>query len=274
MLTVFLTQLAAGCLAMVALCRTDHVSWKYFRLMAIVSAVLLATAMAAGLVAGARESSAVQSAAIWQAAALGLCSVLLGFNSRQGERPRSTQRLAAAAGALAAFVAAGLWGARRLAGPAAEAAAQLASTISIPPETARWGQTVVAVLMLGSTTAAMLLGHAYLTQTMMPIDPLRRLAKAVAGAVAAGWLWCAVVLTSGRGVLMSPPGDEMWLWLMLSIRVGVGLIGAAVLAYMVWDCVKRRSTQSATGILYILMFFTFLGVLSATELGRTFSLWM
>ena len=44
--------------------------------------------------------------------------------------------------------------------------------------------------------------------------------------------------------------------------------GTAVFAYMIWDCVRRRSTQSATGILYLTMVFVFIGELTAQYLLR------
>ena len=56
--------------------------------------------------------------------------------------------------------------------------------------------------------------------------------------------------------------------------IGAGLLGLGVLGYMVWDCVRRRSTQSATGILYIAMIFAYFGELSAAELARTYGLWV
>lgn len=134
--------------------------------------------------------------------------------------------------------------------------------------------TTLAAAVLGGTSAAMLLGHAYLTHTAMPIDPLMRLTRLLALAVVLRAGWCGVMLGLNWSKLESETRDPLWMWMMLSVRVGVGLLGLAALTYMVWDCVKRRSTQSATGILYIAMIFAYFGELASLELARTYSLWV
>ncbi|MFQ5413879.1 MAG: hypothetical protein ACE5E6_05420 [Phycisphaerae bacterium] len=52
-------------------------------------------------------------------------------------------------------------------------------------------------------------------------------------------------------------------WLVLTLRIGLGLLAVAVFAYMVSDCVRRRATQSATGILYFGSVFAYIGELAA-----------
>lgn len=42
----------------------------------------------------------------------------------------------------------------------------------------------------------------------------------------------------------------------------MGLVAVAVFAYMVTDCVRLRSTQSATGILYFASLFVYMGELA------------
>jgi hypothetical protein len=61
---------------------------------------------------------------------------------------------------------------------------------------------------------------------------------------------------------------------MVCIRGGVGVLGTGVFAWMVWDCVKRRATQSATALFYLSMIFVFLGELAGQYLTRTESLAM
>jgi hypothetical protein len=55
-------------------------------------------------------------------------------------------------------------------------------------------------------------------------------------------------------------------WFILLLRVGVGLVGVGVFAYMVTDCVKRRATQSATGILYFGSLFAYIGEMANQQL--------
>jgi hypothetical protein len=48
----------------------------------------------------------------------------------------------------------------------------------------------------------------------------------------------------------------------------VGLAVPAVFIYMAWDCIRRRATQSATGILYVAGVLVFIGELVALYLLR------
>jgi hypothetical protein len=49
----------------------------------------------------------------------------------------------------------------------------------------------------------------------------------------------------------------------------VGLMVPAVFVYMAHDCIKRRSTQSATGILYVAGVLIFIGEIVALYLVRS-----
>src|SRR5262249_37027604 len=55
------------------------------------------------------------------------------------------------------------------------------------------------------------------------------------------------------------------LW--LPLRWGLGFVGPLVLGGMAWQTARMRSTQSATGILYVVVIFCFLGELTAELLG-------
>jgi hypothetical protein len=122
--------------------------------------------------------------------------------------------------------------------------------------------------LLGATLSAMLLGHYYLTAPAMSIDPLRRFVRAMAWALGlragvaamglAAWSGGVVPATAAAGV--SP--------LILAMRWGMGIAGPAVATYLAWETVKIRSTQSATGILYIAMTLVLFGELSAMILAR------
>lgn len=115
--------------------------------------------------------------------------------------------------------------------------------------------------VLGAATTAMLLGHMYLIAPGMTLTPLLRLLAALAGAVglrlglaAAGlWSWTA---EHSLGKL-----DDVTI--MLPLRWGFGFIGPLVLGWMAWQAARIRSTQSATGILYVVVIFCFLGELTS-----------
>lgn len=122
--------------------------------------------------------------------------------------------------------------------------------------------------MCGVVLMDMLLGHAYLTASKMTIHPFRRLnlslivILALRALIAIGLTlslhaWRTVeMLWGGQGLLII----TRWL---------VGLLVPAVFLYMTHDCIKRRSTQSATGILYVAGLLVFLGEMIALYLVRS-----
>jgi hypothetical protein len=56
--------------------------------------------------------------------------------------------------------------------------------------------------------------------------------------------------------------------LFLAIRWVVGLAGPTLATYLAWKTVQIRSTQSATGILYIAMILVLFGEVTATALSH------
>ena len=187
--------------------------------------------------------------------------------------------LAAAAASLAFCVLynrAAHFGWKRLLGPllAASIAAGLACVVLSTPADRRLFVTatdVTSILLLGAAAAAMILGHFYLVVLDLPIVALRRLTVllivalglraavvtfALLGPVAAG-------LEDARQValgLWSPDGIFVWM------RVLFGIAGPASLLWFVWKTVEIRSTQSATGILYVQLFLVMSGELLAKYL--------
>jgi len=131
---------------------------------------------------------------------------------------------------------------------------------------------VFACWMLGSITVAWLLGHAYLTATKMTIAPLRYFSRMLSAAVAARILFLIVALAAAW-LLQEASAATIWTrleqaWLIVILRVAVGLMALAVFAYMVGDCVRLRSTQSATGILYFASVMAYVGELASQYLTR------
>jgi hypothetical protein len=56
--------------------------------------------------------------------------------------------------------------------------------------------------------------------------------------------------------------------MMLTARWGVGIAGPTVATYLAWKTVAIRSTQSATGILFIATIFVLFGELTAITLSK------
>ncbi len=144
---------------------------------------------------------------------------------------------------------------------------------SVPPEQApaqAWqlSDDLTSAALLGGAVTAMLMGHSYLIAPAMSITPLLRLLALLFVATAlrmlvAGtgfWFWTR---EHSLGTLQ----DETVLW--LPVRWGIGLVGPLVLGWMAWQTAKIRSTQSATGILYVVVILCFLGELTSQLLLRS-----
>lgn len=121
--------------------------------------------------------------------------------------------------------------------------------------------------LAGLALMDMLLGHAYLTASRMTIAPFRRLNLALAAALGARLVMAAAALTLAW---RDPPAELFWTryGLQVGTRWLVGLLVPVVFVYMAHDCVRRRSTQSATGILYVAGVLIVIGELVALWLVR------
>jgi hypothetical protein len=148
-----------------------------------------------------------------------------------------------------------------------------AVTLTAMPSSARLLvnlNTLTAGLLLGSTIAAMFLGHWYLNTPTMELSPLRRLLLLMAAAVLAR----AIVGAIGIILEVNQTGLSSTQWLLVGLRWLAGIVGTAVLIVMSWETLKIPNTQSATGILYVAVLTTFLGELTSLLLsaGTTFPL--
>jgi len=116
--------------------------------------------------------------------------------------------------------------------------------------------------LLGTAVTAMLLGHFYLIAPGMSLTPLLRLLTALFVAAGLRMLLAGIGL---RSWTMSHSlinwEDETVLW--LPVRWGLGFGGPFILGWMARSATKIRSTQSATGILYVVVVFVILGELTS-----------
>jgi len=118
--------------------------------------------------------------------------------------------------------------------------------------------------LLGTTIAAMFLGHWYLNTPTMEIGPLRRLLRLMAEAIVVRAVVCGAGLAalSFHGVELSTAQ-----WLMIGLRWAAGITGVAILTWMAWQTLKIPNTQSATGILYVAVITVFIGELTSLLLS-------
>jgi len=145
------------------------------------------------------------------------------------------------------------------------------TAVRFPPKVLSMGLQTLAcagvAAMTGLALMDMLLGHAYLTASQMTMRPFARLNLALAIAVILRAL-CAVGLV--LALHSWRPIEMLWgaYGLMMIVRWLVGLVVPAVFVYMAHDCIKRRSTQAATGILYVAGVLVFIGEIVALYLVR------
>lgn len=115
-------------------------------------------------------------------------------------------------------------------------------------------------LLLGSTLAAMFLGHWYLNTPGMQLLPLKRLVLLMGAAI------LARTISSGTGLgLQVAAGATLpfEFWAFISLRWLSGLLGALAMAWLTWETLKVPNTQSATGLLYAGVILSFIGELTS-----------
>lgn len=123
---------------------------------------------------------------------------------------------------------------------------------------------VFSSIVLGLASAGMLFGHWYLIDPNLPVDYLRTLVRAL-GYALLGYLGMIVVTLAAIAITT---GDARALlgsnWILLTLRLVLGPIASAILAWMTWQTLKIPQTMAATGLLYIAT----MSVLVGEFLGR------
>lgn len=254
-LFLFLAHLAVGIAASLLLVR-QAAGVKFFRFNAGLAAVLLLTALA---VRPAPPAGA-PAAGLGFGALLAATGALLVYWATIGRalaflRP-ALLRTAVLGGAAALVAQAAGWSAVE-AGPSPWLTA--ASFLS-------------SAALLGGSCTAMILGHWYLVLPSMDVSLLQRIVKFHVGSTAVRIVVVGAVVASALATWQAPSGagfdryalsiEGVFLWQ----RVLFGLLGPAVLSYLTWETARIRSTQSATGILYVDFFTVIVGELLAKYL--------
>jgi hypothetical protein len=121
---------------------------------------------------------------------------------------------------------------------------------------------LASAALLGAATTAMLMGHSYLIAPAMSLTPLYRLLGALGICLFLRMALAGIGLWLWTGQLDSA-NLEKEMWFLLAVRWGLGLVAPLVLGWMAWETARIRSTQSATGILYVVVIVCFLGELTS-----------
>jgi hypothetical protein len=118
--------------------------------------------------------------------------------------------------------------------------------------------------LLGGACTSMVLGHWYLVIPSLEVRHLQRIVGFHIVTLIGRWAVVAIVLALAVGVPLATGQslrryvtsvDGVFFWQ----RVLFGLAAPAVLSYLTWETAKIRSTQSATGILYVDFFTVVVG---------------
>jgi hypothetical protein len=136
--------------------------------------------------------------------------------------------------------------------------------LSIDAQSSGWIRSILAnvpaTLVLGASSVAMLLGHWYLVAPKLSIQYLKTL---TIGLIVALVLRAALI----TGVLVKDASqfsaNHFWelYGIFIAQRVLLGVVLSLILSVLTYFCVRIRSTQSATGILYVVLVFCLAGEL-------------
>jgi hypothetical protein len=241
MLALFCLRLAAGLLSSLLLLSPAQINPRFYRTHFLIA---LGLTVAASLL-------------LWEPARIGL-TLLLGLSV-----------LAAFLGSLA-WSLQGAPGGRILIVIAGVLLAVTLVLVEWPADSSAEGRAALVWLLagdftsaalLGTATTAMLMGHSYLIAPAISLTPLYRLLAALAvaillrGAVSGIGLW---FWTRDHSFVNLKEVTLYW----LPLRWSMSFVGPLVLGWMAWRAARIRSTQSATGILYVVVSFCFLGELT------------
>ena len=247
-LYLFLAHLGVG-IAFTLLLVSREAGIKFFRFNSGLAAALIAAALAFRPSA-AQAGGAVVTPVTFTALAIALVSLTV-YWVIAGRVLAKLRPMLAIAASVAGLTAVALHG-------------MAAAAPSVPGSALTPISMVASAGLLGGACTAMVLGHWYLILPSMEVRHLQRIVAfhigtmilrvAVVGAVIA-IAWGSPLLTGQTPRRYVTSLDGIFFWQ----RVLFGLAGPAVLGYLTWETAKIRSTQSATGILYVDFFTVVVG---------------
>ena len=247
-LYLFLVHLGVG-ISLSLILVSKEAGLKFFRFNAGIAALLLATAMAFRPPTDVIGDTVIGAASITM---LGIALATLTIYWLIAGRVLSQLRpILAVVATVAGFIAITLH-------------SLVAATPAVSGGLLTVASALTAVALLGCTCTAMVLGHWYLVIPSMDIRHLQRIvflhiitlgARIIIVAIALIVALSEPLLTGQSLQQYVVSIDGIFLWQ----RILFGLAVPMVLAYLTWETAKIRSTQSATGILYVDFFTVMVG---------------
>lgn len=149
--------------------------------------------------------------------------------------------------------------------------ASIASMAAVGVATREAGPAIAAVsggVAMGSVMSTMILGHWYLAGPGLSFDLLVRASKVFLGSLVLRLVVVLAVLAAYQdfgslGGIASNSSKAVFRSGLLWTRLVAGLVAPLVFAWMVYQCARIKSNQSATGILYATISFVLVGELLA-----------
>lgn len=132
-----------------------------------------------------------------------------------------------------------------------------------------------SAVILGIISYSMVLGHYYLVVPRLSEKPLKISVMILWAVLAVKMIWSGVEISKNWAFfeeLTQLGGGYAFNWLMLTMRVVWGYVVILVMSIFTWKLVVIRSTQSATGVLYAMTIFVFVGELVSAYLLFTYGL--
>jgi hypothetical protein len=136
-----------------------------------------------------------------------------------------------------------------------------------------WGPqfqfAVTSAVILGIITFAMILGHYYLVVPRLSEKPLKVAVQILWAVLSVKIVWSGVEISKNWAFFQEFTqlgGGYAFNWMMLTMRVVWGYVVILVMSIFTWKLVVIRSTQSATGVLYAMTVFVFVGELVSAYL--------
>ena len=146
---------------------------------------------------------------------------------------------------------------------------------SVPMRMLTIASFLSSAVFLGGACTAMILGHWYLVIPSLAVRHLQSIVRLHIASTIVRFVVVVAAVFAGLVLLEAGPEansvsfrryitsiDGIFFWQ----RVLFGLAGPAVLSYLTWETAKIRSTQSATGILYVNFFAIVVGEVLAKYL--------
>jgi hypothetical protein len=134
-----------------------------------------------------------------------------------------------------------------------------------------------SALLLGAINYGMLLGHWYLVTPKLSEKPLKVCVAIIWAVLIPKMAWTAYVTYENAAFFTegtSLGAGYSFNWMMLIMRYLWGYIIIAVMNFFTWKLVKMRSIQSATGILYAMVFFVLVGELISLYIYLNYGLYL